>query len=215
MRIQYECRVEKLGLNFHEIRDDKEYWKNEDEYEKSKGGKFVRLRLVRQIDSPELGLYKLKEYGLKNAPQGAMRVREELSAYITSQFRASSADGIFPEEIAQNSDVYEGLKKTIVVNKYERSSMARGRCIDFHGCICKVCGFDFEKVYGEVGRGFIHVHHISPLHSIGSEYKVNFQTDLIPVCPNCHAMLHRGIDGEYLTIEQLASITSDGKDADS
>jgi 5-methylcytosine-specific restriction protein A len=35
------------------------------------------------------------------------------------------------------------------------------------------------------------VHHVVPLSSIGKEYVVNPKTDLVPVCPNCHAMIHR------------------------
>lgn len=48
-----------------------------------------------------------------------------------------------------------------------------------------------KKVYGEIGRGFIHVHHKVPLSSIGKEYELDPIKDLVPVCPNCHAMLHR------------------------
>ena len=51
--------------------------------------------------------------------------------------------------------------------------------------------FDFEQTYGEIGKGFIHVHHLTPVSSIGKEYRLNPQTDLVPVCPNCHNMLHR------------------------
>ena len=65
---------------------------------------------------------------------------------------------------------------------------------------------NFEEMYGEIGKGFIHVHHIIPLNSIGKEYVVNFRNDLIPVCPNCHAMLHRTINGDSVTIEQLRNI---------
>lgn len=46
-------------------------------------------------------------------------------------------------------------------------------------------------VYGEIAEGFIHMHHLVPLSAIREEYKLNPQTDLIPVCPNCHAMLHK------------------------
>jgi len=54
-----------------------------------------------------------------------------------------------------------------------------------------VCNFDFEKNYGEVGKNFIHVHHLKPLHEITEKYELNPINDLRPVCPNCHAMLHR------------------------
>jgi 5-methylcytosine-specific restriction protein A len=58
-------------------------------------------------------------------------------------------------------------------------------------------------MYGEIGRGFIHVHHVVPISSIGESYKVDPAKDLVPVCPNCHAMLHRGKGGKVLTVEEL------------
>ena len=54
-----------------------------------------------------------------------------------------------------------------------------------------MCGFDFEKKYGIIGQGFIHVHHIVDISTIGDEYEVDYIKDLNPVCPNCHAMLHK------------------------
>jgi len=59
-----------------------------------------------------------------------------------------------------------------------------------HGYACKVCGMEFQDVYGEIGRGFIHVHHKKPLAGRRDDYNVNPTIDLVPVCPNCHAMLH-------------------------
>jgi len=95
------------------------------------------------------------------------------------------------DEIPNPESIYEGAKKEVSVNSYERSREARKLCIEAHGCKCAACGMDFEKVYGEIGRGFIHVHHIVPISSIGKEYVLDPVKDLIPVCPNCHAMLHR------------------------
>ncbi|MDD3468721.1 MAG: hypothetical protein PHE53_01930 [Thermoguttaceae bacterium] len=57
----------------------------------------------------------------------------------------------------------EGAKRSITVNAYERDPLARAVCIQKYGTVCVVCGFDFEKAYGERGRGFIHVHHLTPL----------------------------------------------------
>ena len=54
--------------------------------------------------------------------------------------------------------------------------------------------FNFEKIYGVLGKYYIHVHHLVPLCEIGEEYNINPKADLIPVCPNCHAMLHRSGD---------------------
>ena len=61
----------------------------------------------------------------------------------------------------------------------------------YYGCKCSVCGFDFEKEYGELGRGFIEVHHIVPLSTIRDEYVVDPIRDLRPLCSNCHSMVHR------------------------
>ena len=52
------------------------------------------------------------------------------------------------------------------------------------------CDFNFEKVYEEMGKGFIHVHHIIPL-SKSSPTRINPRTDLVVLCPNCHCMVHR------------------------
>jgi hypothetical protein len=86
----------------------------------------------------------------------------------------------------------EGALAEIRVNGYERDRKARQACIDHYGTDCQVCGLDFKSRYGEIGAGFIHVHHIVPLASIGEQYNVDPVKDLIPVCPNCHAMLHLG-----------------------
>jgi 5-methylcytosine-specific restriction protein A len=105
----------------------------------------------------------------------------------------------------------EGLRKSVFVNIYERSSSARKKCIQSKGTICAVCGFDFKKKYGELGEGFIHVHHIIPISLIDESYVINYETDLIPVCPNCHAMLHRGKNGEVLSVEELRCIIDNSK----
>lgn len=74
------------------------------------------------------------------------------------------------------------------------------------GYICKVCGFVFEKVYGEWGKDYIEIHHIKPISSVGEQI-VNPDTDLIPFCSNCHRMIHRKKD-RVLSIEELKSMIS-------
>jgi len=98
----------------------------------------------------------------------------------------------------------EGSKHENIINIYERNPEARKRCIEIYGHICSVCGFDFEKRYGELGKCFIHVHHIKSLSEIKSDYYVDPKNDLRPVCPNCHAMLHRKTPA--LKIEELKLI---------
>jgi 5-methylcytosine-specific restriction protein A len=114
-----------------------------------------------------------------------------------------TGDEPLPDEIPLNEEerLFEGAKRTITVNAYERNSKARELCIKHYGTTCIICGFDFEKKFGEHGKGFIHVHHLTPLADIGEHYEVDPIKDLRPVCPNCHAMLHR--DEPPLTIEEL------------
>lgn len=95
------------------------------------------------------------------------------------------------EFIENNEEFVEGATSRISVNAYERNEKARSACVKFHGYKCLICGFDFEQKYGELGRGYIHVHHIIPISKIKETYSINPKTDLIPICANCHAMIHR------------------------
>ncbi|POA79712.1 HNH endonuclease [Pseudomonas sp. DP16D-R1] len=108
---------------------------------------------------------------------------------------------MIPEEVIEPEFFSEGAVREIKVNAYERNPQAREACIRHHGAVCAACSFDFGAVYGEVAQGLVHVHHIIPLSQIGAEYQLNPVTDLIPLCPNCHAVVHRR--SEVMCIEQL------------
>jgi 5-methylcytosine-specific restriction enzyme A len=85
----------------------------------------------------------------------------------------------------------EGAKFVVEVNRYERSRVNRAACVAFHGPQCQACGFDFRVTYGLIGNEVIEVHHKIPVSRMGGSYSINPQTDLVPVCANCHRMLHR------------------------
>lgn len=113
----------------------------------------------------------------------------------------------FPEELSDETEItnlYEGAKQSITVNRYERNNQARKKCIEYYGTGCYVCGFNFEEIFGEIGQGFIHVHHLTPLSEISQEYEVDPIKDLRPVCPNCHAMIHR--KNPPFTIEEIKKL---------
>lgn len=99
-----------------------------------------------------------------------------------------------PEEISETEagSLREGAVRKVRVNAYERSLSARRKCIEHHGCQCYICGFDFGERYGKAGEGFIHVHHQNPLSEGKQNKEVDPVEDLKPVCPNCHAVIHRG-----------------------
>lgn len=118
------------------------------------------------------------------------------------------APTIFPDELPRDACHMEGLARTVLVNAYERSESARNACIKHHRPVCRICLLDFEEKYGEIGRGYIHVHHIVPIASIGKQYQVDPINDLVPVCPNCHAMLHRR--DPPLSIQEMRTKLNDG-----
>lgn len=111
---------------------------------------------------------------------------------------------VYTDEYPNGSSFYEGQRTQVFVNRFERDRRARDLCIKHHGSICGVCEFNFELAYGELGKGFIHVHHKTPLSEIGENYQVDPVKDLVPVCPNCHAMLHRRTPP--LSLQELMSM---------
>jgi 5-methylcytosine-specific restriction protein A len=146
---------------------------------------FGTLKLQNALDSLILHI----EYYEKLQNTNMKKQREILNKY--TKLVLQSDEIIYPDDIEDNNNLFEGSKKQITVNAYERSSKARKECIEKYGYICTICKFDFEKIYGKIGKDFIHVHHLKPLSEIDTEYKINPIQDLRPVCPNCHAMLHK------------------------
>jgi 5-methylcytosine-specific restriction enzyme A len=117
----------------------------------------------------------------------AEKVEDVIPVKITWTFETA----MFPDEVFLTDLYLEGSSYRVSVNIYERSPIARQKCIEHYGISCFICGFNFREVYGELGEGFIHVHHLLPLSEIGKEYEIKPIEDLRPVCPNCHAMIHR------------------------
>ncbi|MDZ3990950.1 HNH endonuclease [Pseudomonas sp. Teo4] len=96
----------------------------------------------------------------------------------------------------------EGSKSSYFGTRYERRKDLRVKAIAIHGLNCKACGFDFEQAYGEHAKGLIHVHHVLPISDFGGEKAVNPETDLVTLCANCHAVVHRKRD-KTLSIDEL------------
>lgn len=96
----------------------------------------------------------------------------------------------------------EGSKISYFGTRYERKKDLRVKAIAIHGLDCKACGFDFEKAYGEYARGFIHIHHTVPISDFGGEKSVDPETDLVPLCANCHSVIHRKRD-ITLSVDEL------------
>jgi 5-methylcytosine-specific restriction protein A len=133
------------------------------------------------------------------------------STFILST-SASLAIGMSSLSTEQNKTNYtkerfisdkEGAKRVELHVRYERSLKNRAKAIEIHGTNCKVCGFNFNEFYGsDLARHFIEVHHITPLSRISEEQSIDPARDLIPLCSNCHSMIHRQRD-IVMSVEEL------------
>lgn len=172
-----------------------------------KGPSRLRHASIRRLLSPEKHVYVFYRTGDRDpftfagtaVPYQAfdtapVRVIWDFPAPLAASGTASI--GAFP-----TAAVTEGASTTLTVKVYERDRGARLKCIAAWGWECAVCEFDFAMVYGELGVGFIHVHHVRPLSEVGQAHALDPVADLRPVCPNCHAMLHRSAPA--LSIEAL------------
>lgn len=97
-----------------------------------------------------------------------------------------------PPKVLEEGEIIE-----MHIAKHERSAALRAACIGHfsaqHGgaVVCEACGLSFGERYGEIGEGYIEVHHLSPISQTEGTHEVDPKTDLVPLCANCHAMIHR------------------------
>jgi predicted RNA-binding protein with PUA-like domain len=132
---------------------------------------------------------------------------EKYTRLNTKQMRRNDLKDIVRNDLeadkAQFDSSYkEGEMKSYYGNRYERKAKNRLRAIEIHGTTCAVCGFNFEDVYGEHGKDFIEIHHKKPLNTLEAAAEIDSRTDLVPVCSNCHRMLHRDREN-VLSVEEL------------
>jgi 5-methylcytosine-specific restriction protein A len=94
----------------------------------------------------------------------------------------------------ESGDVFEGEEEgkamQYLATRYERKKINRDACIRIRGLTCLGCGFRFGEFYGNIADGYIEIHHIESLAATG-EVHINPAVDLIPLCSNCHSVVHR------------------------
>jgi 5-methylcytosine-specific restriction protein A len=161
-----------------------------------------------------------QEVGVKPSAAGTFGVKRrfwitvDAEAFLLSQQTSetqSTLGDVVEEQVPEEySGRLEGQTIMVQALRRARSIINRQRAIECHGVICAVCGFNFEAVYGELGRGFIEIHHLKPLGETDEELLVNPKTDLIPLCANCHRMIHRSLYGLF-TPDELKGIMSSNR----
>ena len=195
----------------------KAFWKDRTQLDSIKS--YAVFEKLKKVDKASLSFdYFVQNNLISGAPiQGRRTDRDKASndpiriflTHIFNEFKTDSVNTDYPDEAGlENKTFPEGAKQTVLVNKYERNPEARAKCIEIHGIRCYVCGLSFEHMYGSFAKDFIHVHHLKSLHTIGEEYEVDPKEDLRPVCPNCHAMLHKTENGIPMTIKRLKLLYS-------
>lgn len=127
---------------------------------------------------------------------------------------AADAQNDYPDysiDLTDEELIEEGAATEVVMTRYERNPRARQRCIEAYGSTyrCEVCGFNFEEVYGPRDAGqYIEVHHVAE-HAVRSKlqgrHTVDCKRDLIPLCANCHRMIHH-LRPQTLSPDELRAI---------
>lgn len=211
-RIHYKMEVIKVKMIFDEAFEQEPFWTDKDQYYGGIISLYARFRLLEEYTDNSLSLEHLNEHGYEGIPRSVRECKDEgLIDFLLHPHQIVNEDIYDVDYPEDNEKLYEGAFVTVKANKYERNQKARKECVAKKGYLCLVCGRDFEATYGEVGKNFIHVHHLTPISSIGKEYELNVDTDLVPVCPNCHYMLHR--KNPPYTIKELKDIISSAKNS--
>ena len=164
-------------------------------------GQFAgRVRRQLGLPTPEIEIL-----AIASAPARPINAAEEFSFRMRPAFAAAlvklglatvrqrrvQAKAGTPLQSRTLDELYEGAIYRSQITGWERSRKARSQCIAHFGAACQACGFAFEKRYGALGRDFIEVHHTATYTAKRGRRRVDPLVDLVPVCSNCHRMLHR------------------------
>lgn len=108
-----------------------------------------------------------------------------------------------PKHAAKEREMTEGEKKHVEYETRHRNPALRQACIDKYGYQCQCCGMNFAELYGkELGENFIEVHHLKMLSTYDECHPEDYVENLVPLCSNCHSMIHHGKNGP-LTLGEL------------
>ena len=148
--------------------------------------------LLREAMKFYIGFLESKKHPLSEKETKGRKKKTHKKQTLTAMEKTSVADAKTDIPEPELYEKLEGRKHEVSVTRYERDRGNRKDCIAHYGYVCQVCGMNFEQIYGELGKDFIEVHHLHPVSQ--GECQVNPIEDLIPLCSNCHSMIHRQED---------------------
>lgn len=126
---------------------------------------------------------------------------------IVANIKVAEPESQYSAEL-DNEEFAEGKVLTRVHKARERSRTAiekkKASVLKQTGTLaCEACGFDFRKVYGDLGEGFAECHHTVPVSQLKAGQKTSLK-DLSILCANCHRMIHKS--NPMLTVDQLRGV---------
>jgi hypothetical protein len=144
-------------------------------------------RALKQLTWQNLG----NRFGKRFGPRPSVEI-DAIYEYIAMLFQENQAAAeveVSVEGLATEA-LMEGFRRKVTVDKYIRSRKARRQCLEYYGVRCVVCNVSLMEEYGPQAEDLIHVHHLHPISRSNGEYEIDPVGDLVPVCPNCHAVIH-------------------------
>lgn len=153
-------------------------------------GDEIAADALRELSWHNLGYRLARHFG--EAPSSDIELALEVCRRWTARPTPDSGpDGPASPHLV-SSGVIEGAPREVIQTVFERNPKLRQQCLLHHGPRCIVCGFEFELAFAGIPRaaGYIHVHHVRPLSEVREAHQVDAVSDLVPLCPNCHAVAH-------------------------
>ena len=148
----------------------------------------------------------VKRYALRSGDSVTMRAPHATGGPYRIEFEPTGGARLAGEEnipADSGGTLPEGAVRSIRVNHHERNPRNRARAIERHGVRCFGCDREMAELYGAFAAGYIHIHHTKPISQSGGPTVPNID-DLIPLCPNCHAVVH--LEDPPLTINRLKEL---------
>jgi 5-methylcytosine-specific restriction protein A len=120
---------------------------------------------------------------------------EDLSAmldlYDALTYGDTSTLAIAPEGDEPSLD-FEDLRRVRLHSRVERNQRLAKKVKALKGYKCEACNFDYEEIYGELGKGYIEAHHLTPISQLKNQVvQMDPQRDFAVLCASCHRMIHR------------------------
>ena len=182
--------------------------------------KVRNLRSHRTLENPGLAMYQDGQWFITPKGEQYLDECEEIGASLNQQGLPSTPGEVSPGAPLPLQDIIveEGAEVSRSVRIRRRSRRLREAAVeqfkDMHEgrAFCSACGFDFERVYGNLGQGFIEMHHTVPIREADRQKHSLAQAlaskRIVPLCSNCHRIVHRNL-GQMLSLNELKKILQD------